>query len=886
MVTPGTRLIALRRSSVDAGSVVAVLTTVLVVCALVTGVVASLPSLQQEALGSALRQLPADDTVVEATSSYRADRAAAQDEAVRAALQPVVAVAGGALVRQAQTVAHEAAGGATWPFAAITADGGADGEVISAVEGRLPEGAVDGRPADGEPVEVAVPAGDDAAPPVGSRLVLTSPLDGSRVRAEVVGVWRPASEGVSAVGSSGQASLLVAEDSFAALAPRAASVRWRAAPDLDALQPHDLDRLRAAAAGADHAVETAGESTGAAVRVQNPLVAIAEARERELLAQRTLLLVPALLLLMLGAAAAVLVATALAETRRRDDALLRSRGADRRHVVGPTALEATLVCVLGAVLGPVLAAGVVRIGGTAPELGPSAWVAGAVAAAVCWVALVVPVAVRAFSGDRGEQLSVERRRRRTLTTLIAVTLLMVALGVVALVRLEGFAATVAAAGGGAEVDPLLVAAPALLLLSVVTVLALVLLPLLFALTERSLRTRGVALAVGTRAVSRAPSRAVPLALAVALVAGAIVFATVERASQQEAREARASYDVGADVRVAAPVRAVRAGGQAEREALVGLPGVEGVSGVRRSLDFIDDVAAEVVVAELDDEAGRALVAGADDPEGTAAALTSTGTPAVPVAVTADLVDDAALEQGSELELTIGDARVALRVAAVLPWVPTLDEGRGGVLVDAAALRAQAPRALGDDPDEWWLTVRAADVETVAQELRQRGDLAGAVLTRDQALRRLAADPGTGGAALADVMTVTALGALVIGGVLLGSVVVLRRRDREQQIGFLRALGAPRHDLTLTTATEYTVTTGGGVLAGAVAGMVTAAVALRATALGSGGQPLVPAPALEVPWSWMLLLLSLLLVVPLAALLAVSGPAGRMVGAATEGRGIR
>jgi hypothetical protein len=76
-------------------------------------------------------------------------------------------------------------------------------------------------------------------------------------------------------------------------------------------------------------------------------------------------------------------------------------------------------------------------------------------------------------------------------------------------------------------------------------------------------------------------------------------------------------------------------------------------------------------------------------------------------------------------------------------------------------------------------------------------------------------------------------------------------------------------VTMTLATEYTLATGGGVLAGVVAGVVTAAVALKATALGSGGQPLVPAPEVHVPWAETLPLLGVLLLVPATALLLLT-----------------
>jgi hypothetical protein len=867
VVTPGSRLIAFRRLGVDVGSVAAVLVTVLVVCALVSGIVASLPALQRDSLRAALHQLPAEDLVVEVASSYDAEAPAQQDRVVREALEPLVAVAGGVVVRRTETVFHAEAGtDRSWPFTSVT--GGPD--VVRPVDGRLPTDS------SGPILEVAVPAGPGAAARVGSRMRLVSPFGERRVRAVVVGSWEPGPQAQGALGTgAARSSLLVTEAAFEGLAVRASSARWRAAPVVDLLTPGDLDDLRAAAAGTDHAVATAAESLGASMRVENPLVDVVDARSRELLAQRMLLLVPALMLLLLGAAAALLVAGALAENRREDETLLRSRGAGRSQLLGPTALEAFVLCCLGAAAGPLVATAVVRIGGVRPELGPDAWVAGGAAALVCWVALVLPTVARAFGGDRGEQYSVERRRRRALTSLLALGLLMVALGAVAVVRLDTFSSTVAATtrwSGG--VDPLLVASPSLLLLALVTLLAMVLLPPFFRLTEWAVRTRGVVLALATRSISRAPARAVPLALAVALLAGGVAFATVERASQEEAREARASYEVGADVRVVAPPPSRRDDVQQERAELAGLPGVRDVSGVRRELDFVDDVGAEVLVADLAGAVGRGLVSTSPHPGDTVARLGGRGEPGaqgVPVAVTEDLVEQVALEVGSVFDLRVADVSSTLRVAAILPALPTLPEGRAGVLLDSATLLEQAPGAVVT-PGEWWLAVEEGYVDEVAEALGGRPELASRVLTRDGALRRLAADPGTGGAALADVMAITAVGAALLGGVFLSAVVVLRRRERESQAAALRALGASERDVTMTLATEYTLATGGGVLAGVVAGVVTAGVALRATALGAGGRPLVPAPELHVAWAAMLPLLGVLLLVPVTALLLLTLPA--------------
>ena len=867
MGAPGSRMIVARRAAGDAGSLVAILLTVLVVCAAVSGIVASLGPLQQQALTAALRELPADQRVVEVVATY--DPAGPDPDAdVRAALAPLAEASGGAIVRRAETVElKDAGGGRPWSFTSVS--GG--GDVVTVVDGRLPS------ESSGSVVEAAAPA-VPGAPAPGDRLMLVDQLEGRRVPVVIVGTWAAAGDAVLTVGPQ-ESSLLVADDAFPELAARAGSVRWRVAIDL--LRAHQLAELQAATSGVDSAVAALDERLPMSVQVDNPLVEVLAARARELVAQRILLLMPAVLLVLLGAASAMLVASAVADTRRDEEGLLRSRGAGRRQLVEPTLLEALLLCILAAAAGPLVAAVVVRIGDVRPVLDPSAWMASAAAAAVCGLALVLPTAGRALGDDSG-QLRLESRRRRRLTFGAAGVLLVVCLGAVAVVSLRGYADTVAGAGRWAAVDPLLVASPALLLLALAALLTAFLLPALLRVAAWAIQTRGVALALGTRFASRAPTKVIPLAVVVALASGAVVFGAVERASQERARETRAAYEVGADVLVSAPPASRRAGAAAERAALSDLPGVVDVMDVRRELDFIDDVGVEVLVADLVGEAGGEILAAGVDKDEALEQLRvrpSATTAGVPVAVTEQLAEQAALRVGDAIELTVLGVPASLQVAQVLPFIPTVSDGRAGILIDVGTLlSALAPAGLPADPGEWWLAVDEQQVDAVAAALERRDDLAGRVLTRDEAQRLLDVDPSTGGRALTDILTVTAAGALVIGGVLLCSVVVLRRRERAEQATMLRAVGAAERDVNLTLATEYAITAGVGAIAGALAGAVVAAVTVEATAVGAGGLPVVPAPEVQLPWLEVLAAPGVLVAVPLLALLVLARHRGRSTAA--------
>ncbi len=577
---------------------------------------------------------------------------------------------------------------------------------------------------------------------------------------------------------------------------------------------------------------------------------------------RALLLVPAGLLMLVAAAGLVLVATGLAGVRRDEESLLRSRGAGYRQLAAPTVLETLAVCGAAAAVAPLLAAAVVRIGDVRPPLDAAAWVGSGIAAAACAVALSIPVVVRAVGGDRGQQLTVEKQRRRVLTLLVTTVLVVVGLGALALVTLRGFGETVGAATvRSTTVDPLLVASPALLLLAVAVVTAVLVLPPVFRLLATAVGSRGVPLAIGTRFAARAPATAVPIALATTLAVGTLAFAAVERASSAAARDDRAAYVAGPEVRVTAPTGAVRAGAEAEEEQLRAVPGVEDVRAVRRSSVFLDDLRAEVLVT---DTTPRPALFGPESVDTSALRSVDPDAP-VPVALSEDLAADASLAVGDTLSLSLLGVPVQVEVAALVPYVRTVPDGSGAVLADAGTLLP----ALGedvDDPTEWWLDVADGGSEDVAVALADRPDVARDVLTTAEVEQRLDDDPGTGGAALGQVLLLTGTGCLVVGALLLLSVVLLRRRERADQAWMLGTAGAGRRDLLGVLGWEYAVTTGTGVVTGVLAGTGVAAVTLVSMTLGPDGQLLVPAPELVLPWPVLVVAPLAMALVPLLGML--------------------
>ena len=244
-------------------------------------------------------------------------------------------------------------------FAAVS---GAE-QRLGLVEGDLPT-AAEG------PVEVTAPAGSDLA--VGDEVTLANRTDGREVDAVVVGRWQlPAGE-ERWLADLDPTSLLVEPDRFAELSSAGTAGQWRAVPAVTELGTGQLQPLSAAVATAVTDLETVAEERSTSVQTETGLVDALTDRARELTTLRALLLVPAGLLVLVAGAGLLLVAAGLADVRRDEESLLRSRGAGHRQLTGPTLVETLLICGAAGAVAPLLATLVVRIDDVRPPLSLSA----------------------------------------------------------------------------------------------------------------------------------------------------------------------------------------------------------------------------------------------------------------------------------------------------------------------------------------------------------------------------------------------------------------------------------------------------------------------------------------------------------------------------------
>jgi len=609
------------RARARRSAVAALLASVLVVCGLVTTLITSLGPLTQDALDASTEALPADESVVEVTTAYDEDAPDAQQAAVRAALSTVTAPLGGDIVSRAEGVAFDlldrpgaTAGIDYFTFSSVT---GADAR-IELASGRL------ARAADTPEVVVPRAVADRFEVGVGDRLRLRSRYDDVVVRPVVVGVWRPPGPeqqrwlGGMLGTSPGPADdteddataghrwppLLTTGRVFRATAGPVPSIKWRAVPDLGELTPARLPTLADAVARTATEVEAAEAETGASLQLHHPLPHVVTGQQRAVAVFRSLLLVPAVLLLILGLVGLTMVAGLLAASRETEETLLRSRGASPWQLTRPTLVEASTCGALGALAGPLLAAWAGPSDGLG-SLGPTGWLTGAAAGLACAVALALPSAVRAVSrrGERSEP-SPREKRRRTAAAAFGL-LLLLALGGAAIVQLLRYETVAAVDGRAGSVDPLLVASPGLVLVTGCVVLSLLAVPLARLLAHLTAGARGLPGPLSTRAVARAAGSAVPLMLLVACGSGVVWFAAVQQSSQAAGRQDRATYMVGADLRVEHGAT-VGDDSLATGAALVGIDGVRAALPVREDTVNVGRDQVDLLVTDLDEVGGTAL----------------------------------------------------------------------------------------------------------------------------------------------------------------------------------------------------------------------------------------------------------------------------------------
>ncbi|GAA0366652.1 ABC transporter permease [Microbispora corallina] len=609
-------------------------------------------------------------------------------------------------------------------------------------------------PRDGGALEVALspPAARAMRLEVGDGFTVVGRLSHEPVRARVSGLFElrePYDErwegdellrrGVERGNYTTYGPLVVTPDAFRQRFATDVSATWLAVPDLRNLSRDGVRPL----AGSVAALGAGLRADCAACAVFTALPDTLNRLDEAALVGRSTMLVPVLQVLLLAAYALTLTARLLADRRRMEVALLRSRGAGGARLALLAGYEALLVALPAAVVAPLLAPWALRAVDAIPwlqasgvRLAPvpdaSAFLVAAAVALGCAVLLTLPAMRGARRTYVEEQAARGRGDRRGAIQRAGGDVALLAVSALALWQLGRYGGPVTAtASGGLGIDPLIVAGPALALLCG-GMLGLRLVPVVSGTAERiTSRRRGLAPALGAWQVSRRPLRyAGPvLLLTMAVAIGVVSLAT--SATWRRSQEDQARHQAGADLRVTAPVDAPGLGTLGRGALYAALPGVTAAVPVQR--ENVDVAGTRVTLLAADARRLDGLVLWRPDLASAPLGRLAGGLAAARPAYTGVPVPGSpgALSLKVRLSMTAkaaGDARLRLVVSDAFGAVQELDGGplRPGahdVRYDLAGAAGRSGRLAGplavrglllDLPDG------AADASLVVDAMRTDG----------------------------------------------------------------------------------------------------------------------------------------------------------------------
>ena len=214
---------------------------------------------------------------------------------------------------------------------------------------------------------------------------------------------------------------------------------------------------------------------------------------------------------------------------------------------------------------------------------------------------------------------------------------------------------------------------------------------------------------------------------------------------------------------------------------------------------------------------------------------------VPVAASQALVDAVGAEVGSRLTGILNGTAVELRVAAIVPEVPSAP-GRAAVLADVDMLSRALVDAGDLDPgvDAWWI---AAPTPATVDGVRHLA--LGEVTTRAEVAAQLADGPVRVAVPIALVTLEAAAALLLLMSV--GLLLASHQPRRSEEVARLRALGSSSADARRIMVAENAAFLVPLVLVGALAGVAASAVlGPRLIRSDVGGPPVPPAVA---AWPW-------------------------------------
>ncbi|MFI6498425.1 FtsX-like permease family protein [Nonomuraea typhae] len=554
--------------------------------------------------------------------------------------------------------------------------------------------------------------------------------------------------------------LMVARDTFLDQFATTVSTTWTALPDLRGVSPERLRPLADGVAGLRDRLEDGGcADCTAASRLNGMLTQLDTAA----LVSRSTMLIPVLQLLLLAAYALMLTARLLADHRRMEVALLRSRGAGTLRLAALAGGEALLVAIpcaaVAPFLGPPLLAAVNSlpwIQATGVRLAPVADLGTFLVSSSVALASAVLLALPALAGARRtyveEQSARGRSGARGLIERAGADLALLVVAGLAIWQLQHYGAPVTStATGELGIDPLIISGPALALLTG-GMLGLRLVPRISKIAERFTSKRtGLAPALGAWQVARRPLRysgpALLLTMAIAIGIVSMATASTWRASQLD----QARHQAGADLRLTGPPEGSELGAFGRGTAFSTLPGVQAAAPAYRGRADIDNTLVNLLAvdaAKLEKVFQLRPDLSAQDVAGLGAALTSGRPETAPIELpgTPRTLTVETRKGGGALQVILSDA---LGVWHALPaGAGALDltglAGRSGTI--SYPLSLQGFVASGRAADVLSLRADGKDV-TMPDGVRWTGEQSSGLFTVEPGAVAMPAPPGTDPAAL-------------------------------------------------------------------------------------------------------------------------------------------
>jgi putative ABC transport system permease protein len=556
-----------------------------------------------------------------------------------------------------------------------------------------------------------------------------------------------------------------------------------------------------------------------------------------------------------GAAVAALLTAAVtasgADRRRREQALLRTRGAAPRHLLRLAAAEAVVVAVAGAVLGLAVAAAVARFGFGTSLWSPASVAWAGIAALVGFLVALLTVLAPAYRDLSLPTVATARRSVGTghrapawLRYGLDGWLLVGGVAILWTTARNGYQLVLAPEGVPTiSVNYWAFLGPALLWTGgalLIWRLCRLLLTRGRRLTAWALRPvagrlSGTAAATLSRGYRQAARTVVFIALAAAFAASTSVFA----ATYRHQAEIDAQLTNGADVTLTVPA--------SQTATVAGVPGVASVEPMTHRFAYVGPDLQDIYGIRADQIAGHVALLDSYFTGGTARQILGR-LAAQPdaVLVSAETVKDFQLSLGDAVRLRLPDTRtgklvtVQFHYAGVVREFPTAPTD--SFLVANASYLAQQ---VGDNaPTTLLVTTHGTSPSTVAGRLRDR--LGSATRITDIETSRRVVGSSLSAVDLSTLTTVELGFALALTAATAGLLLVLGFAERRRTFALASVLGARPRQLGSLVWAEVAVVGVAGLVLGAVLGAVLSKT-LVAVLTGVFDPP---PDRLTVPWPYL------------------------------------